>query len=339
MDILKEGADHAHNNPLAEVYDIKSQRPKKHLGRLALVRFPSEARETVDTGPDDGMVPLAGPAHHVALMRQAELVVKYLAGPALPTDMIEYAGVFLADVDADRVFARAEPPTHDDWVHEFLDVPHEKTYVRVAYRRIEETMEEFVAPERPGGETGDGAPLGAFAGTLGTLLMGQEGPGARVHISQTRQVSDGQGASDESSALYNGDGEGNRTMNVHEQDRRRRGPRARVVLRDEGTIYETGNEMILVAPFTVTHVEGSNGTLVKARVGVVLDGNQIESDPPAGGRQPRVLRWKDADKKIYISGPEQSVEVPVTDTGEWEVAVLIPGDTMVQLELSAQELE
>ena len=53
--------------------------------------------------------------HHVALMRKAELVVRYEAGPPLPGDHFGYAGVFKCDDDVDEIFRRSEPPTHDDW--------------------------------------------------------------------------------------------------------------------------------------------------------------------------------------------------------------------------------
>lgn len=60
--------------------------------------------------------PFEGPPRHVARMRSVELIVDYVAGPPHPNVKLAYGGVFKASPDADRAFAAAEPPTHDDWV-------------------------------------------------------------------------------------------------------------------------------------------------------------------------------------------------------------------------------
>jgi hypothetical protein len=49
--------------------------------------------------------------NHVALMRNVELVVKYLPGPVATTGRNGYSGVFRCAVDVDATFRRAEPPT------------------------------------------------------------------------------------------------------------------------------------------------------------------------------------------------------------------------------------
>jgi hypothetical protein len=59
--------------------------------------------------------PFEGPPHHVARMRTAELVVDYWPGPPHPDQRFGYGAVFKASIEADRSFAAAEPPTHDDW--------------------------------------------------------------------------------------------------------------------------------------------------------------------------------------------------------------------------------
>jgi hypothetical protein len=55
--------------------------------------------------------------HHLALMRGAELIVRYVPGPVHPNeaDGVEWAAVFKCDPSHDELFARAEPPTHDNW--------------------------------------------------------------------------------------------------------------------------------------------------------------------------------------------------------------------------------
>lgn len=50
--------------------------------------------------------------HHVALMRPAELVVRYLEGRPAPDEDREWAGVFRCsdEPDIETAFANSEPP-------------------------------------------------------------------------------------------------------------------------------------------------------------------------------------------------------------------------------------
>jgi hypothetical protein len=105
---------------------IASQRPKKLLGHLALVRpaalmgsLPA-AGESDNDSIDFYQRTLRRPLHQIAVMRAPNFVVKYVEGPIVPYELAEYAGVFRVDADADAAFARAEPPTHDDWVPDLL---------------------------------------------------------------------------------------------------------------------------------------------------------------------------------------------------------------------------
>ena len=113
---------------------------------------------------------------HIALMRPAELVVNYLSGEHLPSEMIEYGGVFICDDDVESAFAASEPPSHDEWIPDYL-TGHDKTFVNVALRRIRERLKEFVAGEDPQPEGGDldRTALGPLADSLGGLLIGQAG--------------------------------------------------------------------------------------------------------------------------------------------------------------------
>ena len=54
---------------------------------------------------------------HFALLRPAELVVKYVTGSIFDDNQQQWAGVFICseEDDIERGFAKSEPPTHDDW--------------------------------------------------------------------------------------------------------------------------------------------------------------------------------------------------------------------------------
>ena len=155
------------------VIEIDSLRPKQHLGKLAMEKGLAKERTYADL--EGAPIAVGERCHHIALMRQPELVVRYLPCEGLPTDSAEYAGVFINAEDVDRVFADAEPPTHDDWVSNFLEDKRQRTFVNVALSRIAESASAFVRPTVSRGQSGDAAiPLGAFANKMGQLLVGRD---------------------------------------------------------------------------------------------------------------------------------------------------------------------
>ena len=156
----------------AEIKNIGSERPSKHLGKIALQQFFVQKEYSFDTGSTDSL--FEGITHHTALMRQAELVVKYLEGRPLASSSIGYAGVFITDAEVDAVFAKSEPPTHDDWSPNSLTESWHKTYVRVALRKISEEMIGFAQAPRTTAPMGTLTPLGVFATWLGESLIPME---------------------------------------------------------------------------------------------------------------------------------------------------------------------
>ncbi|NJL54290.1 hypothetical protein HC928_03260 [bacterium] len=153
----------------SELYEVQSQRPKQDLGRLALHQFLVEKGEALNTGEAQSL--FAELTHHTALMRRPELVVKYYAGKPMPTTTVGYAGVFITDEKVDTIFAQAEPPTHDDWIPDYLANRPHKTFVNVALRQIREHMTQFAQSARPTVPSGTLKPLGEFATWLGESLM------------------------------------------------------------------------------------------------------------------------------------------------------------------------
>ena len=135
---------------LVKLVEVRSQRPMKLLGHLALVRMPVSGRPR-DLG-------FGTEAHHVSLMRNdAELVVKYLPGRELDAAGFQWAGVFKPTAEIDSAFAASEPPTHDEWNSASLRRPA-STYVNVGLRRIREQIQEFLTPLVPEPSAGDVVP-------------------------------------------------------------------------------------------------------------------------------------------------------------------------------------
>ena len=123
--------------------------------------------------------------HHVALLRPAELVVRYMEGSINEGDQRQWAGVFITDIgknaEVEKAFAMSEPPAHDDWQPKAAQSlsPHQRTYVNVALNRIRERIRSLSGNDirqgrLEGGESRNS--LAALAGDIGRSLIGA-GPG------------------------------------------------------------------------------------------------------------------------------------------------------------------
>ncbi len=152
---------------------LACHKPVQDLGRLGLhrghlLRFEPTPASTM-VGIEDGL-------HHVCLMRAAELVVRYYPGPRPPSRSVGYAGVFKAAEELDDVYARAEPPTHDNWVANQL-VDRERTFVRMTFKRIDEQLDKFAEPGNAEHSLSASTPLGAASSLFSSLVGGAWGDG------------------------------------------------------------------------------------------------------------------------------------------------------------------
>lgn len=158
---------------------IECQRPQQFLGSFAIEKGP-KGRRIEGFGPgEDGLFPES--ARHVALMRPAELVVKYLEGNLLPPTA-EWGGLFLCadEHEVEQAFAQAEPPAHDDWIPRHMPRGRLKTFVNVALREVSRQMEQAVSAPGINAEGGT-AELARLSGTMGALLNGALGDRLTVH--------------------------------------------------------------------------------------------------------------------------------------------------------------
>lgn len=299
-------AANAEQNPLFMLSDVDSLRWRRRLGRFAAVTFPRQV--AVDADGERG--PIHGPSHHAALIRAPGLVVRYIEGPPLPSDLAEYAAVFAADAGVDDAFARAEPPTHDDWTPDMLDNDIEKTLVRTAMRGIPAELRAFAAGRAENPSAGEDVPLGEFADQLGGLIAGVAGPGAGV------QPAGG--------PSRGGGGGGGR-------------PRSSTLRVGQGEVCEVGGRPAVQVPFEIDH-RAQAEVVVEAMVGVVVDGGALEADPPAGAAQPEIVEWRGPDG-VRIRGTSR-LRIPAAQAGQWYVVVAIPSDaaTAVDLRLASAEV-
>jgi hypothetical protein len=113
--------------------------------------------------------------HHVALMRPAELVVRYLEGAPIQEGSVDWGGVFICndDEEIESAFAASEPPAHDDWIPSYLPSGAQKTIVNAALRRIRAEIRQYSDAPVTSDQTADRASvfLGDLADTVGERLL------------------------------------------------------------------------------------------------------------------------------------------------------------------------
>jgi hypothetical protein len=303
---------------------IRCRSPKKDLGRLAVVRFPQPGNAPpLIRGTDPEKGPFGETCRHVALLRAPNFIVKYIEGPPVPFDQTAYAGVFRAFDDVDRVFARAEPPTHDDWIPDMLEERHDRTFVRMAFVRIGEVLRAFTAPPERDETQSAEVPLGAFSDMLGGLIPSEPGIGATVRSGGRFSAGEGHG-----DAHQRGGG----SEPVGAEGRQPHPLRVRAV--GTAKLEVVDGHPALVIEY---ELDGPNGAWVRlgAEGAVVIEGSILEKEPPAGADKPRVLEWRDAAGVAAGHNSELILQL-CGGTSSGAVAVAVPRDSMIRVKLIAQ---
>ena len=159
--------------------EIFSQRPKRLLGYVGSQKCSYDSiidqrfRKLLG---DDSLIP--DKLSHFALLRPAELVVKYIKRP-LEEGQDQLGGVFICDnaKDIEQSFARSEPPSHDDWNPQSLDNNYQRTFVNQALTKIKEKIKVLSEinslDDQDENEIIEGDSLAKFAGDLGRSLIGK----------------------------------------------------------------------------------------------------------------------------------------------------------------------
>lgn len=239
-----------------EVIVLNCKSPVVEVGRLA-VQTVAVTRNVSEQATASAAAAFVGPSHHVALLRQPRLVVQYVDGPRAPSDAIEYAGVFLTEVEVDDAFAKAEPPTHDEWQSAGLPT-REKRLVNSALRGIDDHLRNLFTPamtESTGSET---FPVAQLSRRLAGLLPTTNAVGASKPMKPVGKAR----------------------------------PPASCTIRldEEPTLVEVGSEIEATFPGTISRPARTR-VVIWATVGAaVLDGG-IESEPPEGAAIPHVIGW------------------------------------------------
>lgn len=282
------------NLKAGEGIHIDCLRPQKPLGLLRIEKEPKGLRLPGFGPQDDDMFPEA--ACHVALMRPAELVVKYLDGNLLPP-AAEWGGVFVCsdEHEVEHAFAMSEPPAHDDWCPKSMPKGNAKTFVRVALRRIREHM-ELVAGTTQIVATGQGAELARVSGRMGALLAGAIGDG----LSPSRRG-------------------GKRGSSP-------RKPKSLRIVNLEGYGPAEWDEGEVLAWFSF-EVESpdSREIILSGHPKVFIDGEN--SDDAPDGTRPEIRAWLNKDEELM--GTSERLIIDSSDASTVWVGITIPADCAV----------
>lgn len=270
---------------------VRRKRPATALGRLAIRPGIAPIHPTTASLA----APFTGPAHHCARMRGPRLIVDYLEGTRPANDAVQYGAVFLADPEHDRVFADAEPPTHDAWVPDKL-VGDARSIVRRAEAELRTELTAYV--DLHGDTTlgsGSQPPLGALSHRLAGLIPAASGPGA-----------------DGATGVHRPSGSG--------------GPAAAWITRAPRMVRLDGVARI-VTHFQVRAV--SRPVTVRVVTSVALDVGS-ESTPPVGAAVPAVLELCDEEGRTV---PGDTVTVGPADGRAWIAIIRPAGGTAATVRL------
>lgn len=280
---------------------IRSERPKKLLGRLAQ-RSGFRGPRTRLVAPEETIIPEA--CAHIAVMRPVDLVVRYFEGVRHANEMMEWAGVFICDDDheVEAAFAASEPPAHDDWAPASIPKGSSRTYVNVALREIRKAAETYAAPPplaQPDGNEAAQPALARAAEVLGAAVPaaareGRNGGGTRrARAAQAFQIS---------APVFAG---------LHQG--------------------AAGIEAV----FSVRAMNRSGDThLLHAVPGLILDGVLTSEQIGPDGDSARVIAWESADGARV--GVESNISIDAGAAFEGSVRISVPRLSAVGLELRAQ---
>lgn len=360
MDCLRTEPDD--EDPMVIDHRVSSQKPIQDLGRVVIQKGPASPLLMDErVAMPQGMRATLGGLHHVALMRNAELVVKYLSGPEATTGRYGYCGVFRCSLDTDQAFRSAEPPTHDDWIPRAVPVRRDRTFVNVALSRVHGACRDAAGLAAGVTTVSEGAeiPLGEFADALARLMPGFEGPGARrptrasgvrrrrrnapgsrattndpvwVETAETSSSGVGEGAAEPTAASARSEAlaaDSGTTPPLAT-------PRPRPALRvggDPTPALAIDGTPVMRYPFELR--TRGNRVLLSATVQIMTnDGESVESDPPRGWTPPDARAWTDPEGNEHKA--PTVVGDPETGDGPWFVEVPIIEEAVIGVDIGAE---
>jgi hypothetical protein len=146
-----------------DIYFSPGGAKKEPTGKLAWLNIPTSQSDR--DWAKKGSIPISS----VALMRQANFVVKYLE-VTQKLDQISTRGVFKSNKDFDADFRKSEPVAHDEWIPSKLQLkPNARNPIKQTLENIKENFKELAGIK---GEFQDGSASVILGNVIGRLLDG-----------------------------------------------------------------------------------------------------------------------------------------------------------------------
>lgn len=167
------------SNPIARSADLWTGKPKKkRLGLLSVRNLHEPIRE------DDTVIEQEIETH-IATIRNPRMIVEYYRGP-VNTSATPYCGVFLADDEADHIFARSEPAAHHQWNHQtvqhdievleqFWGRKSRNNPVKIFFDKMRALLKESGRGQTSVGDVRHFQSLTQLSSSLGNLISGATG--------------------------------------------------------------------------------------------------------------------------------------------------------------------
>lgn len=317
-----------HLRPFVWAYDdmnnlVEHKSLGRVLGRLGMRKFISPQGSPPRVAQEVG---IGERLHHTCLMRPVDLVVKYLEGPPFFEESGGYAAVFRADAGMDRVFAAAEPASHDAWLVDKLSGDDHRL-AKQALRRINDAMKDASGPAPVSNEAGEGVSLAGMSRLMAGLMAGTAGEGAEAVFATGTTSPGGIAGTGRGSAGTAGAGgvPGPRGGSSGPSGRRR-------VVYDGTPEHDVvDGAAVLVQRFTLPD---TGSCVVHGRPVVALgDGRGVETEPPIGASIPTVLGWRAGNGPIT---PGASLHAVGGDGTVWSLIIRPAPDTMTELTVVAE---
>lgn len=174
--------------------EVWCERPRMRIGFFgqsqASVQLHADDRYRIHLG-EEALIPEK--LSHMALLRPAELVVRYQVGSINEAEQTQWGAVYICDRGPENIveqaYARSEPPAHDDWEPKADQslTRHQRTFVNVGLTRIRERVKKLSGTDIIRAlriEQAEQESLAALAGEIGRFLIGS-GPGGSAGRAST----------------------------------------------------------------------------------------------------------------------------------------------------------
>jgi hypothetical protein len=262
---------------------------KLPTGKLAWLNIPTSQSDR-DLAKE-GLIPISS----VALMRQANFVVKYLE-VAQKLDQISTRGVFKANENFDSDFRKSEPVAHDDWIPSKLQLkPNSRNPIKQTLENIKENFKELAGIKS---DFQEGSASVILGNVVGRLLDG-------LTLTGTPKLppSGGMGAS-------GGGGGGGKNIQVV-------GIGAPKIVASDSELYQVVFKFQIIFPKDETQTR-----MIHFLTYAILENGNPELEPPDGVEIPEIVEISLEGKKLF---PEKPIELkPAMHMKYLEVKVSAP---------------